>query len=209
MTQSMAIECDLFDDAHSSPGGFSYWPDAVSHNEENAWVRQLEALPLKPFEFHGYLGKRRIVSFGWRYDYAGRALRKSEPLPDFLEPLRQRAAAVAGIDVQSLQQALVTEYDTGVTIGWHRDKPMFEDVVALSLLSACRLRLRRKRGTRWERWSTEIAPRSIYRLSGAARHEWEHSIPPVEGLRYSVTFRSFVAGFGAPVADASSIQTGA
>jgi alkylated DNA repair dioxygenase AlkB len=79
---------------------------------------------------------------------------------------------------------------------------MFEQVVALSLLSPCRLRLRRKHGTRWERWSTEIPPRSIYRLSGPARHEWEHSIPPVEALRYSVTFRSFVAGF-------SSIQTGA
>ncbi len=165
-------------------------------------MRTLEALPLKPFEFHGYLGKRRVASFGWRYDYAGRALRASEPMPDFLEPLRERAAVVAGVDLQSLQQALVTEYDTGVTIGWHRDKPMFEHVVALSFLSPCRLRLRRKSATGWERWSREIAPRSIYRLSGAARHEWEHSIPPVEARRYSVTFRSFVAGF-------SSIQTGA
>ena len=202
MTQFAAIEYDLFDGAPTSPSGFSYWPDAVSRDEEAAWVRQLEALPLKPFEFHGYLGKRRIVSFGWRYDYAGRELRESEPIPVFLEPLRQRAANVTGIGVQRLQQALVTEYDTGVTIGWHRDKPMFEEVVALSFASTCRLRLRRKRGARWERWSTGIAPRSIYRLSGAARHEWEHSIPPVEGLRYSVTFRSFVAGF-------NSIQTGA
>jgi len=202
MTQFAAAEYDLFDGAPISPSGFAYWPDAVSRHEEAAWVRQLEALPLKPFEFHGYLGKRRVVSFGWRYDYAGRALRASEPIPAFLEPFRQRAAAVAGVDVQYLQQALVTEYDTGVTIGWHHDKPMFEDVVALSFLSTCRLRLRRKHGARWQRWSTGIAPRSIYRLSGAARHEWEHSIPPVEGLRYSVTFRSFVAGF-------NSIQTGA
>jgi alkylated DNA repair dioxygenase AlkB len=79
---------------------------------------------------------------------------------------------------------------------------MFEDVVALSFLSPCRLRLRRARGAGWERRSTEIAPRSTYRLSGAARREWVHSIPPVEARRYSVTFRSFVAGF-------SSIQTGA
>jgi len=209
MTQSAATECDLFDGAPSSPSGFSYWPDALSRDEEAALVQRLETLPFKPFEFHGYFGKRRIVSFGWRYDYAGRALRASEPIPDFLEPLRQRAAAFAGLDVRRLQQALVTEYDTGVTIGWHRDKPMFEDVVALSFLSTCRLRLRRKRGARWERWSTEIAPRSVYRLNGAARHEWEHSIPPVEGLRYSVTFRSFVAGFGALTTDANSIQTGA
>jgi len=202
MTQSPAIECDLFDIEPSFPDGFSCWPDAVSRSEENDWVRQLESLPFKPFEFHGYLGKRKIVSFGWRYDYAGRALRASDPLPAFLELMRQHAATVAGVDAQSLQQALVTEYDADVTIGWHRDKPMFEDVVALSFTSACRLRLRHRRGAHWGRWSTGIAPRSIHRLSGAARHDWEHSIPPVEGRRYSVTFRSFVAGF-------SSTHTGA
>jgi alkylated DNA repair dioxygenase AlkB len=209
MTQPATIDGDLFESAPSRPDGFSYWPGSFSHAEESAWVRQIETLAFKPFEFHGYLGKRRIVSFGWRYDYAGRALRASEPMPGCLEPLRQRAAAIAGLDVTRLQQALVTEYDAGVTIGWHRDKPMFEDVVALSFQSACRLRLRRKQGARWQRWSAAIAPRSIYRLSGPARHEWEHSIPPVEGLRYSVTFRSFVAGFGALVTDANSIQTGA
>ena len=209
MTQRAAVDRDLFDIVPSAPGGFSRWSDAFSRAEESIWMHRLETLPLKPFEFHGYLGKRRVVSFGWRYDYAGRALRRSEPMPEFLEPLRQRAAAVTGLDVHRLQQALVTQYDRGVTIGWHRDKPMFEDVVALSFLSACRLRLRRKDGARWERWSTDIAPRSIYRLSGPARHDWEHSIPPVEGLRYSVTFRSFVAGFGALTTDANSIQTGA
>jgi alkylated DNA repair dioxygenase AlkB len=200
MTQKEAVQDELFEGA--PPSGFSCWINGISCAEESVWVRMLEGLPLKPFEFHGYLGKRRVASFGWRYDYAGRALRASEPMPDFLERLRERAAVVAGLDPQSLQQALVTEYDTGVTIGWHRDKPMFEDVVALSFLSPCRLRLRRRSGTGWERWSSEIAPRSIYRLSGAARHDWEHSIPPVEARRYSVTFRSFVAGF-------SSIQTGA
>ena len=158
------------------------------------WLQALRALPFKPFEFHGYLGKRRIVSFGWSYDYGGRRLRQSAPMPQFLQPMRERAAAVAGLEPEQLQQALVTEYEAGVTIGWHRDKPMFEDVVALSFLSPCRLRLRRKRGEGWVRWATEIAPRSLYRLSGPARHEWEHSIPPVESLRYSVTFRTFVEG---------------
>jgi alkylated DNA repair dioxygenase AlkB len=208
MTQKERNQHQLFDTA-PCPAGFSCWGDAITPTEESAWVKALEGLSLSPFEFHGYLGRRRVRSFGWRYDYAGRALLPSEPLPDFLEPLRHRAAAVAGLDVRRLQHALVTEYGAGVTIGWHRDKPMFEDVVALSFLSTCRLRLRRKQGARWERWSTEIAPRSIYRLSGPVRHEWEHSIPPVESLRYSVTFRTFVPGLGALTADASSIQTGA
>src|SRR3954469_11641812 len=194
MSQLAPLQPELFASAPCGPAGFAYQPDALSGAEERAWVKKLEALPFKPFEFHGYLGKRRIVSFDWRYDYAGRALRQSEPLPAFLEPLRDRAAAVAGIDADSLQQALVTEYEAGVTIGWHRDKPMFEDVLALSFLSPCRLRLRRKRGSDWERWAIDVAPRSLYRLSGPARHEWEHSIPPVTALRYSVTFRSFVEG---------------
>ncbi len=85
MTQPATVDRDLFDFARSSPSGLSYWPDAFSQSEESAWVQEIEALPFKPFEFHGYLGKRRIVSFGWRYDYAGRALRASEPLPTFLE----------------------------------------------------------------------------------------------------------------------------
>ncbi len=185
----------LTEPSASAPvSGFAYWPDIVTPAEERDWLHEIEALPFKPFEFHGYFGKRRIVSFGWRYDYSGRALRPSTPMPDFLEPLRARAADVAGLDAARLQQALVTEYDASVTIGWHRDKPMFEDVVALSFLAPCRLRLRRKRGTGWDRWATTIAPRSLYRLSGSARHEWEHSIPPVESKRYSVTFRTFVEG---------------
>jgi hypothetical protein len=102
---------DLFDSAPSRPGGFSCWPEAFSRDEERDWVHRIGALPFKPFEFHGYSGKRRIVSFGS-----------------------------------------------------HRDKPMFEDVVALSFLSRCRLRLRRRHGARWERWSATIAPRSIYGL---------------------------------------------
>jgi alkylated DNA repair dioxygenase AlkB len=176
----------------TAPPGFAYHPGAFTEAEEHAWARMLAALPLKPFEFHGYLGKRRVTSFGWRYDYAGRRLSRSEPMPAFLLPLRERAAAVGGLTADGLQQALVTEYDAGVTIGWHRDKPMFEDVVALSFLSPCRLRLRRRQGDGWQRWATEIAPRSLYRLSGTARHDWEHSIPPVEAKRYSVTFRTFV-----------------
>ena len=178
--------------ASAHVAGFSYWPEAFTVAEERDWLHAIESLPFKSFEFHGYLGKRRIVSFGWHYDYSGRALRPSTPMPNLLEPLRARAAAVAGLDAALLQQALVTEYDAGVTIGWHRDKPMFEDVVALSFLSPCRLRMRRKRDTGWVRCTTEIAPRSLYRLSGPARHDWEHSIPPVESKRYSVTFRTFV-----------------
>jgi hypothetical protein len=92
--------------APALPAGFAYRDDVVTPEEERYLIEHFEALPFKPFEFHGFLGKRRVVSFGWRYDFAGRALRDSEPVPPFLLPLRQKAAYFAGIPAESLEQIL-------------------------------------------------------------------------------------------------------
>jgi alkylated DNA repair dioxygenase AlkB len=175
----------------SAMAGFHYGADLFSRSTEKALLAQFAALPFKPFEFHGYQGNRRIVSYGYSYDYSRRTLRASEAFPGFLAPLREVASRFSGISVENLMQALVTEYAPGAGIGWHRDKPMFEDIVGLSFLSTCVLRLRRKGGTGWRRQAVEIAPRSGYLLRGPARSEWEHSIVPMDALRYSVTFRSF------------------
>jgi alkylated DNA repair dioxygenase AlkB len=161
----------------------------VSAGEERDLASQFAALPFQPFEFHGYLGRRRVVSFGWRYAFAERALHESAPMPAFLRPLRERAASFAGLEPAALEGALVTEYEAGAGIGWHRDKAEFGTVVALSFLSECRLRFRRKDGAGWQRKAVVVAPRSVYVLRGPARHEWQHSIPAVDALRYSVTFR--------------------
>jgi alkylated DNA repair dioxygenase AlkB len=185
---------DLFDMPAPGPEGFAYREALFSPAEERDFAARFETLPFQPFEFHGYLGNRRIVSYGYRYDYAGRALRASEAMPDFLEPLKAIAAGFSGIAPERLAQALVTEYAPGAGIGWHRDKPMFEDVVALSFLSPCVLRLRRREGGKWVRRSVPVAPRSGYLLHGPSREEWEHSITAMDVLRYSVTFRSFRAG---------------
>jgi alkylated DNA repair dioxygenase AlkB len=187
----MRLQTELFAAERPRPAGFDYRDDVLSPAEEKSFAERFADLPFKPFEFHGFLGKRRIVSYGWRYDYGAQRVRPSPPMPDFLLPLRERAAAVAGLAAERLEQALITEYAPDAAIGWHRDKPMFEDVVALSFLSPCRLRLRRRKASGWERWAIEVQPRSAYVLRGAARQEWEHSVPPVEALRYSVTFRTF------------------
>jgi alkylated DNA repair dioxygenase AlkB len=176
--------------------GFSYREDLFTTAQERDFIRIFESLPFKPVVFHGYLGNRRIVSFGWRYDYSGRQLRTAEPMPVFLDSLKQIAADFSGLTPDGFEHALLTEYAPGAGIGWHRDKPMFEDVVALSFGAACRLRLRRKTGTGWERHALTIAARSAYMLQGDARHIWEHSIPAMAELRYSVTFRNFHAGQG-------------
>jgi alkylated DNA repair dioxygenase AlkB len=172
------------------PSGFRYAPDLISAGQERALVDRISTLPFKEFEFQGFLGKRRVVSFGWRYDFNERALRNAEPIPPFLLPLREAAAKFAGLTAEQLQQALVIEYDAGASIGWHRDKAVFGDVVGISLLSSCRFRFRRKAGAGWERASLTAEPRSAYLLRGPSRTEWEHSIPAVDALRYSVTFRN-------------------
>lgn len=172
------------------PDGFRYQADVLPPDEEQELVRLLPGLPLKEFEFHGYVGKRRTLSYGWHYDFEERKLRQTDEIPAFLQKLRERAAAFAGLEPGELPHALVTEYGPGAAIGWHRDKGVFDEVVGISLLSPCVFRLRRKTASTWERYSQTVEPRSAYLLRGAARTEWEHSIPGVQALRYSITFRS-------------------
>jgi alkylated DNA repair dioxygenase AlkB len=174
----------------TSPEGFRYQPELLPPSDEQALVTQFEGLPFKEFEFHGYLGKRRTVSFGWHYDFSQRALQPAEELPGFLQPLRERVAAFANLPPGSLVHALITEYGPGAAIGWHRDKGVFDQVIGVSLLAPANFRFRRQAGAAWERYSQIVAPRSAYLLSGPARSEWEHSIPGVEALRYSITFRT-------------------
>lgn len=184
------LQAGLFESAPDLPEGMRYVPGLISADEERALLDNLPALPFKEFEFHGFLGKRRTVSFGWHYDFKGGGLKQAGELPDFLAPLRMRASEFAGLNSLALEHALVIEYKPGAGIGWHRDRPQFGDVVGISLLAPCTFRLRRKAGAAWERRSLTAEPRSAYLLRGASRTEWEHSIPPLETLRYSVTFRT-------------------
>jgi alkylated DNA repair dioxygenase AlkB len=172
------------------PEGFKYQPEVISADQEAEVVQRLRELPLKEFVFQGFLAKRRTVSFGWHYDFNERALQKADDIPGFLVDLRERAAEFAGMAPERFQHVLVIEYQPGASIGWHRDKNVFGEIIGVSLLSPCRFRLRRKTGSTWERVSFTAEPRSAYLMSGPSRTEWEHSIPAVDALRYSVTFRN-------------------
>ena len=172
------------------PDGFRYQAEILPIEEERELVERIRELPLKEFEFHGYIGKRRVFSYGWHYDFSDGRLHQTDEIPPFLHKLRERAATFAGLKPEDLPHALVTEYGPGAAIGWHRDKGVFGDVVGISRLSSCVFRLRRKISSGWERYSITIEPRSVYLLRGSARTDWEHSIPGVDALRYSITFRS-------------------
>jgi alkylated DNA repair dioxygenase AlkB len=185
-----SVQHALFHGLPPLPEGFRYEEELLSPDEEQALTPTFERLPFREFEFRGFLGKRRTVSFGWRYDFNVRELQPTEPIPTFLLALRQKAAEFADLPEDSLQHALVTEYSPGAAIGWHKDRPEFAEVIGISLGAPCLFRFRRKQGTRWKRASTELQPRSAYLLRGSARWDWQHSIPPVDTLRYSITFRS-------------------
>jgi alkylated DNA repair dioxygenase AlkB len=198
----MSSQIDFFEspgDARGAepklPDGFRYRKELIDPVEEGALVARVRELPFRDFEFHGHTGKRRVVSFGWHYDFSGRRLQKAEAIPDYLLPLREAAAALGGLGPEEFEHVLVTEYGPGAGIGWHRDKAVFGEVVGVSLLSPCDLRFRRAlRAGKWERAKVKAEPRSAYLLSGPARAEWEHSILRVDALRYSVTFRNLREG---------------
>jgi alkylated DNA repair dioxygenase AlkB len=181
----------LFDERPAAgPDGLRYVGDFVSTEAERELIAHIAKLPLKPFQFGAFEGHRQVKSFGFRYDYTVQRLTESDPIPDWLQTIAREVERFDELSEGSIRQVLCTDYDVGVGIGWHRDKPHFDKVFGLSLASPCRLRFRRRKGDGWERFALNAAPRSLYRMEGEARHEWEHSIPAVEQRRYSITFRT-------------------
>jgi alkylated DNA repair dioxygenase AlkB len=194
---SVPKQRDLFANAPALPDGMRYATDVITPEEEKRLLDAMSSLPFKEFEFHGFIGKRRVISFGWHYDFNGGGLRQVEELPEFLLPVRERASHFAGLTPVALEHALLLDYPPGAAIGWHKDRAAFGDVIGISLLAPCTFRLRRKTGSTWERRSITAEPRSAYLLRGPARDEWEHSIPPIDARRCSITFRTLRAN--APV----------
>jgi DNA oxidative demethylase len=173
------------------PEGFSYYPDFVSIVDERVLIEHMAALEFSAVRMHGVTAKRRVAHFGWIYGYESWRLARGPRIPDFLLPLRERAAHLLDREPKDLSEVLVTEYSPGAGIGWHRDAPMFGPaVIGISLTSACRFRFRRDDAGRTESRTWILEPRSLYILRGTARVHWQHSIPPTRALRYSITFRT-------------------
>jgi DNA oxidative demethylase len=170
--------------------GLEYHEDFISEAEERALLSRLMPLELAPFRFHGWLGNRRTQGFGWRYDFDDASFTPTEPLPDWLLPLRAKAGELAGVAADEFVQALIARYDPGAGIGWHRDRDVFEKVFGVSLNTPATLRFRQRTPTGFRRASVELAPRSAYLLSGEVRRRWEHSIASGDQLRFSITFRT-------------------
>jgi alkylated DNA repair protein (DNA oxidative demethylase) len=173
--------------------GLSQATDILDSVEEQTLIRSIDAVELSPFRFQGWLGKRLTASYGWRYDFENATFAETDPLPDWLLPVRECAAGFARLAPDELVQALLIRYDPGAGIGWHRDRNVFDHVAGISLGAPATMRFRRRRPGGFDRAAATLAPRSIYHLTGEARHEWEHSIAAMQVGRWSITFRSMAA----------------
>ena len=172
------------------PEGFTYLANFLDLEEEAAVVAEIERLAFREVRMHGVVARRTVLHFGWDYDYSGWKIHRTDPPPPWLAALRDRAAGASGMERDAFEQFLIARYPPGATIGWHRDAPMFGTPVAgISLLSPCRMRIRRKTPEGYETTAHDLAPRSLYILGGAARSVWQHQIPATKGLRYSITMR--------------------
>ena len=180
----------LFDDQSASPKGLRYTPEFVSAATERELIAGISALPLQRFQFGAFEGHRRVKWFGFRHDYSLQKQQPDEPIPEWLTTIAHEVERFGELPPASVRQILCTDYDVGVGIGWHRDKPHFDKVFGLSLGSACKFRFRRRHGDKWQRFTLPAEPRSLYLMDGEARSSWQHSIPDVEQRRWSITFRT-------------------
>lgn len=183
------MTADLFDTP--AVPGLGTQPDVLTQSEERALIGAIDAVDLAPFRFQQWTGKRLTHSFGWQYDFQSGELGRGAPMPDWLLPIRDRAADAIGLATTELVQALLLRYDPGAGIGWHRDRPIYDQVVGISLGAPATMRFRRKEGERWRRVNVPLEPRGLYHLAGEVRQDWEHSIAPIDQTRWSITFRSF------------------
>ena len=184
----IASQPDLFEEPRLA--GLSQADAFVMPDEEQMLIASIDATEVLPFRFHGWLGKRLTASYGWHYDFDDATFGPADPIPDWLLPLRAKAARFARLQPGELVQALLIRYDPGAGIGWHRDRPVFEHVLGVSLGAPATMRFRRRKPGGFNRASALLTPRSIYHLTGEVRHEWEHSISAMEVTRWSITFRS-------------------
>jgi len=178
------------------PSGFSYRESFITIDEELQLANEIARVEFSPFEMRGVIARRRVAFFGKSYDAVNTA---TPPIPQFLEPLRDRLAGWAERDSREFAMALINEYPAGAPIGWHRDAPQYDIVAGVSLLSSCRMKFRpyvspgaRQSGAarRIATHETLLERRSAYLMSGVSRNAYEHHIPAVSTLRYSITFRT-------------------
>jgi alkylated DNA repair dioxygenase AlkB len=192
-------QAQLFGTDDLLPPGLVFAPDFIGAQLEADLLAVAAALPLREARYKEYTARRRVYAYGSRFDFDAYKLRPRAigELPPPLAALREKLAPWARVAAADFVHVMISEYAPGTPLGWHRDAPDYEVIVGVSLGSPARLRFRpwaQAGASKDDIVALDLAPRSAYLMRGVARWGWQHSIPPVAGLRYSVTMRTMRKG---------------
>ena len=201
----MSLQLSLIDaEATAAPMGIEYHPDffdasqedvLLAHIDESEWLTDLS---------------RRVMHFGYKYDYTSRRLDETArigPLPEWLARLSNRVRGAASEEAKQLldpdqpfEQAIINEYLPGQGIAPHIDRDCFGPLVAtVSLGSAVNMDFRCD--STGDEYVQPLEPRSLVLLHGDARSKWRHGIAKRQSdtrngkktkrqRRVSITFRT-------------------
>jgi alkylated DNA repair dioxygenase AlkB len=175
------------------PEGFTYIPDFLNGAEELTLCNFITHIELHPFQFQGFEAKRKVASFGYDYNFENRNLSSGKGIPAEFNFIIARVADRVSIEMDAFKELLITEYPVGSVINWHRDAQPFDVIAGISLASDCRFKLRphdKNKQTRSNTHTIILKRCSLYLMQGAARTDWQHSIAPVQNIRYSITLRT-------------------
>jgi alkylated DNA repair dioxygenase AlkB len=178
------------DASNGKPPGLKLAQDVITPEEETQLIELIETAGLA-YKSYDAGNPRSSVSYGWTYDFVNDTFVRCEPLPEGFRNICRSAAEFAGIAPEDLVECLLNRYEPGAVIQPHKDKPVWEHVVGVSLGSSATMDFRKKIDGEYKHRPVELLRRSMYLLTGEARHVFEHSLPPMTQTRWSITFRSY------------------
>ena len=176
----MSLQLSLIDaKAATAPMGLEYHPDFLVASEEDGLLARIDDA-----DWLTDLS-RRVMHFGYKYDYTSRRLDETArigPLPEWLAQLANMVRAAASEEAkQSLdprrpfEQAIINEYLPGQGIAPHIDRDCFGPIVAtVSLGSPVNMDF--YRDATGDEHVQRLVPRSLVLLYGDARSKWRHGI---------------------------------
>jgi DNA oxidative demethylase len=176
-------------DAAAVPG-LRFATEVLTPPEEVALIELIEGAGLS-YSAYDPDNPRSSRSFGWKYDFLNDTFVPCDQIPEGFDAIAAKAAALAGLDPQGFAECLLNRYEPGAIIQPHLAKPVWEHVVGISLGAAATMVFRHPESG--EERPLQLPARSMYLLADDARYVWQHSLPPMQGTRYSITFRSFSA----------------
>lgn len=186
------------------PPGLFYVPKAVSVGDHRTILHTLESSHEKFVPVRD-VNSRRVLQFGYLYDYASRGeapLVRTDPIPEFLQPLVVSAQAqcrhfIPGVSERHIafNQIIVNRYRPKEGISAHTDRFTFGPIICcFSFGRAAKFEFSRDNTI----FKLLVQSRSLYIMSDQVRTEWKHAMTPLtsRGLkafepkdRYSVTLR--------------------